>query len=93
MKARLIETGEWLTVNPCDDGFYDVDTHNIYDADELDFPQGFDWDAFRREAAKDILAAIISGDKLHCPLSVEEASNVAIQYADELIKQLKEDKK
>lgn len=50
-----------------------------------------DWEKFRRETAKDILAAIISGDKIHCSLCCKEASNVAIQYADELIKQLKKE--
>lgn len=98
MKARLIETGEWLTVNPCDDGFYDVETHNIYDADELDFSRGFDWETFRREAAKDILANMMScpttmnlGDKVI--KTVGDYVSFAVGLADELIKRLKEDKK
>lgn len=98
MKARLIETGEWLTVNPCDDGFYDVETHNIYDADELDFSRGFDWEIFRREAAKDILAGLMqhrvlsdASDRLYIPK--EQVVSAAIGLADELIKQLKEGKK
>lgn len=37
MKARVKHTGEWITVNPCNDGFYEVNTHDIYEPDELDF--------------------------------------------------------
>lgn len=45
-----------------------------------------DWAAFRREAAKDILCALI----IHCSLAREDAARIAIEYADELIKQIKE---
>ena len=48
-----------------------------------------DWDAFRREAAKDILCALV----IHCSLSGKDCSKIAIEYADELIKLLKEDQK
>lgn len=49
-----------------------------------------DWDAFRREAAKDILCALITSDMGG---SAEEKSRWSIDAADELIKQLKENKK
>lgn len=49
-----------------------------------------DWDAFRREAAKDILCALITSDMAGAP---EEKSRWSIDAADELIKQLKEGKK
>lgn len=49
-----------------------------------------DWDAFRREAAKDILHAIIRKKSTMC--SHGEIVKEAIAFADELIKQLKEDK-
>lgn len=77
-----------------DGSYYDAVTDLVYEARELQFQwqeNPVDWSSFRREAAKEILCAIISGDKLHCPLSYEEASNVAIQYADELIRQLKQE--
>lgn len=37
MKTKVKETGKWITVNPCNDGFYDVNIHDIYEPDELDF--------------------------------------------------------
>ena len=45
-----------------------------------------DWDSFRREATKDILCAIISTTVGANPKDV----TMAIEIADELIKQLKE---
>lgn len=82
MKAKIKETGKWITV-----GFYDVETHDIYDPDELDFAPDFDWQAFRREAAKDILGAVIAKKSSMC--SYGEVVEEAIKFADELIKQLK----
>ena len=54
-----------------------------------------DWKAFRREAVKDILPAMINwrrinGAGANILISKEEAVKLAIEYADELIKQLKE---
>jgi hypothetical protein len=48
-----------------------------------------DWAAFRREAAKDILAALCHT----MPINMKEDVRQAINIADELIKQLKEDEK
>ena len=48
-----------------------------------------DWEAFRREAAKDILCAIISTTVGANPKDV----TTAIGIADELVKQLKEEQK
>lgn len=47
-----------------------------------------DWSAFRREAAKDILGAVIAKKSSMC--SYGEVVEEAIKFADELIKQLKE---
>lgn len=47
-----------------------------------------DWEAFRREAAKDIFCAMIHHKNSTCPIVI----SVAIDTADELIKQLKEKK-
>lgn len=50
---------------------------------------GKDWDTFRREAAKDILCALV----IHCSLSSKDGAKIAIEYANELIKQLKDEEK
>lgn len=57
-------------------------------------PEFVDWSAFRREAAKDILCARISG-RVGCYNADDKYVNAqkcrdAIRLADELIKQLKE---
>lgn len=47
----------------------------------------FDWQAFRREAAKDILAGFCaSGNRV----LADATTSLAIQFADELIRRLKE---
>ena len=48
-----------------------------------------DWSAFRREAAKDLLCSILSTKDGANPKDV----TIAIEIADELIKQLKEEQK
>lgn len=50
-----------------------------------------DWNTFRREAAKDVLPAIIAKKSSMC--SFEEVVKEAVQFADELIRQLRENKK
>lgn len=95
MKAKIKETGKWVTVNPCNEGFYDVNTHDIYDPDELDFAAELDWQSFRREAAKDILAGMLSNPgKIDIEnkrlQTIEGFVNGAVMIADELIKQLQE---
>lgn len=53
-----------------------------------------DWDAFRREAAKDILCALVGNkDYLKVIGRIEPETMLAIRFADELCKQLKEEKK
>lgn len=47
-----------------------------------------DWDSFRREAAKDVLSAVIAKKSSMCPYG--DVVDEAIKFADELIKQLKE---
>lgn len=50
-----------------------------------------DWDTFRREAAKDVLPAVIAKKSSMC--SSEEVVKEAVQFADELIRQLRKDEK
>lgn len=93
MKAKIKETGKWITINPCNEGFYDVETHDIYLPDELDFAAELDWQAFRGEAAKDILNSIISAaSKIYEFESLNKRiwCEQAIDWADELIRQLQE---
>lgn len=61
---------------------------------DMEIIDSVDWDAFRREAAKEILAGMMSHPRVMYGIS-SYGSLVfdAIEYADELIKQLKEDKK
>ena len=47
-----------------------------------------DWSSFRREAAKDILSKLC---EVRIPLRKEEIVRMSIEYADELIRQLKEE--
>lgn len=58
-----------------------------YQDRELDY-----WDAFRREAAKDILAGMFSNPSFD-EVTYERTAWMAIAQADELIKQLREDEK
>lgn len=106
MKARIRGTNIELDVQP----FYDEtgyfsgfkDGYEYYRAADLVFPETPDWDktdwsSFRREAAKDILCAMLGSmgalvDADDKRLGEVEVSN-AIFLADELIKQLKEEQK
>jgi len=96
MKARIRGTNIELDVQP----FYDEtgyfagfkDGYEYYRAADLVFPDTPDWDktdwsSFRREAAKDILCAMISTKSEATPGNV----TTAIEIADELIKQLKQE--
>ena len=70
----------------------------VFFGDELDFniapvnnPVSFDWSAFRREAAKDILCALAGNkDYLKVIGRIEPETMLAIRFADELIRQLKD---
>ena len=51
----------------------------------------FDWQSFRAEAAKDILCGIVAHPNIRYGVgNTETQVGYALQYADELIKQLKE---
>ncbi|MBP5723805.1 MAG: hypothetical protein J6X18_09585 [Bacteroidales bacterium] len=52
----------------------------------MEIENDFDWQSFRAEAAKDILCAMIARGEKAKPIVVD----IAIDGADELIKQLKE---
>ena len=94
MKARLKGTDEWLEVTAlfyADGEHYGFrlgdDKEHFYYADALEFEREPDWEAYRREVAKDVLCALrVSGFGDEIGVMV----NLSIQFADELIKQLKE---
>ena len=64
----------------------------VYSPEALVIPEIIDWQSFRREAAKEILAGMMSHEAVlyggkHTGIQV----HLAIEYADELIKQLNEE--
>lgn len=98
MKARVIKTGEIVNVIPEQGGWCDTDFKSYsqhYEDKELDF-EFQDWESFRREAAKDILANV-AGQLVHDPTTIaidefdpEFYAKVAVEWADVLIAKLKE---
>lgn len=70
----------------------------VYKSSDLEFLEtppklkpDVDWDAFRREAAKDALSAIISNSNpVSLTAPIKDMVEAAIIYADELIKQLRD---
>lgn len=100
MKAREKNTGkeitilgiskEWGTATYIEDGI--LRQKNLSGEWEIiDESESVDWDAFRREAAKEILAGFAA--KIGHPMSdySEQSCKYAIQLADELIRQLKQE--
>ena len=51
------------------------------------------WKEFRANAAKDILCALIARTSMFSGENIQHGVNVALEYADVLIKQLREDEK
>ena len=88
MKAKVIKTGEIVNVIPTEGGWVADFGNKIrhYTDSELDF-EFADWEKFRREATKDILVALCT----IMPINMKEDVRQAINIADELIKQLKEE--
>ena len=106
MKARNKITGkeitilgiskEYGTVSYFADGVLYQDNFASGVLEIIDDSDPVDWSHFRREAAKDILPAMINlrrinGGGANILISKEEAVKLAIEYADELIRQLKQE--
>lgn len=90
MKARIKKTGKIVNIYAeCLAGFL-ADDGSYYEDDELSTELD-DWSSFRREAAKEILAGFAA--KIGHPMSdySEQSCKYAIQLADELIRQLKQE--
>lgn len=104
MKAKVIKTGEVVEVQKTTTGWASetLDRIRFFEDSELDF--NFEnWEAFRREAAKDILCAVLGRvERFYTGVSIDGHNKIhdhkdfiklAIKDADELIKQLKEKRK
>ena len=95
MKAKV--GNRVVNVIPDDGRYLDLSDMTYYDAADLSFDFNDDWQAFRREAAKDILCSVLSGGIAAGAMGfVNEKESLvasAIGVTDELIKQLKEDEK
>lgn len=103
MKARIKKTGEVVNIAPYARVELDVcDSRGnpiTKEFEEVELVQDNDWQAFRREVAKHMLP-VASNWKLtkadgtaSIPISKEAACKLAIEYADELIKQLQKNTK
>lgn len=90
MKAKVIKTGEVLEVYQTSTGWASDNLNSVrfFNESDLDFDY-CEWEAFRREAAKDILCAMIHHQNSTDPIEV----SIAIDIANELIRQLKKGKK
>lgn len=85
---------------------YHTNFKDFYKPEDLDFNvvetrvgtigKPFDWQSFRAEAAKDIMCAVLPEIKIiDCDFqqSIENAISDSVDVVDELIKQLKKEKK
>ena len=86
MKAKVIKTGEVVEVHHVPTGWAsgDLNITRFFKESDLDFDYP-EWEVFRREAAKDILCAMIHHQNSTDPVEV----SIAIDIANELIRQLK----
>ena len=50
----------------------------------------FDWQSFRNQAAKDILCAMLTDQRISETMSYKDLVKMSLECTDELIKQLKE---
>ena len=84
----LFQDKEYIDVLP-----NEHDCKLIYPAETLVVDEVVDWQAFRREAAKDILASFASNsvviDDRPDAFDSDFYSKIAVEWADSLIKQLK----
>lgn len=93
MKAKVIKTGEVVEVHKTTAGWASDDLNHtrFFKESDLDFDY-CEWEDFRREAAKDVLCAIVANNNLgYYGDSNTRIAASAIAIADELIKQLKEE--
>lgn len=104
MKAKVIKTGEVVGVHKTTTGWAsdNLNTTRFFNESELDFDYR-EWEIFRREAAKDILCAMLGRvERFYTGVSIDGKNKIsnhkdfiklAIEDADKLIKQLKKEQK
>ena len=92
MKAKVIKTGEVVEVHKTTTGWAsdNLNTTRFFNESELDFDYR-KWEDFRMEAAKDILCTMVGGGYGRGREKGQAA--LAVQYANELIEALREEKK
>jgi hypothetical protein len=92
MQAKVIKTGEVVEVYKTTTGWVSETLNKIrfFEGAELDFDYR-EWEIFRREMAKEALCVMISGG--YGSGREKEQASLAVRYADELIKSLKEESK
>ena len=106
MKVRIKSTGDIMPIAPyakvtldvCDDRGtpYEVDFEDVELISDDETKRDADWEYFRREAAKDIVCAILSAgmnqtdDNNEHFHTFEELAEVSVKWADVLIAKLKE---
>lgn len=92
MKAKLIKTGEVVEVYRTATGWASENPNfiRVFEESELDFDY-CEWEIFRREIAKEALCVMISGG--YGRGREKEQASLAVRYANELIKALREESK
>lgn len=83
--ATYIDSEGLLCISNTNDGEWTI----IEESDE----NTFDWEAFRRETAKSVMCTLIARDKYFEYNTDIEIARQSIALSDELIRQLKEEKK
>lgn len=86
MKARFGK--KIIDVVPDDGRWLDPRDMTYYDADQLVFEKEVDWDAFRREAAKEILVAEVNRGRIS-GLDYDHYACCATMLANDLVEALK----
>lgn len=89
VEVRLLHPCEYLAIEP------DAEGYAVFRADDLIIDEPVDWSSFRREAAKEILAGMLSAPAL---ISIggkrlgtlPDFAKAAVKLADELIKRLRD---
>ena len=79
-----------IDIKPCDQNFFAQEWFiAVVMYEENVSANNFDWQSFRAEAAKDILCSIIQSG-YYGEDRIAHQSELAVGYANELVKQLKE---
>lgn len=81
------DSTKMFSLNDIDEIFEKIDDTVVETKDVGTTENPFDWQSFRAEAAKDILCSMIQGG--YAENRIEHQSNLAVRYANELVKQLK----